>query len=198
MRSPSISSVRFLNFTTPSPEPPPPATACGPLCPVTAERPHTHDQVRFRHGCRVNGGHDVTHPPTVGIPLSPSRAGTPHQPTTRQNPPGFPQGASPHGSPSCWLRSQIQRPEAHRRNTNCMRSRGRHAREHGRSRDEAPPDVFRWGFVEWLRPEAPPACPPAGSRCHRAVAGAVTSLSPTTPTPPDCEALTCSYAPTLD
>ncbi|GAA3212646.1 hypothetical protein GCM10020256_12210 [Streptomyces thermocoprophilus] len=33
---------------------------------------------------------------------------------------------------------------------------------------------------------------------HPSITGAVTRLSPTTPTPPDRDTLTCAYAPALD
>lgn len=52
--------------------------------------------------------------------------------------------------------------------------------------------------LQHTRPEAPSDRVCRGSPSNASLTGAITRLSPTTPTPPDCDALTCHYAPALD
>lgn len=52
--------------------------------------------------------------------------------------------------------------------------------------------------LQHTRSEAPSCRVCRALPSNASLTGAITRLSPTTPTPPDCDALTCHYAPALD
>ncbi len=140
MRSPSISSVRFLNFTTPSPRAASPAIACRLLCPVTAGRPARTTKSGFITGCSISDGHDVAHPPA----RSPRGAAWPHGPVLLA---AIANPASPSASQEHELHEE---PSA-----SCAQAQS--------SSRRSPTGVLPWGFVSWLRqrpaPEGSPARP---------------------------------------
>lgn len=153
----------------------PPATACGPLCPVTAEPP----------ACTTKSGFVTGAATTMGT-------------TTHIHPPGSPRGRVASRIPVLPAAiANLASPSAlqehgllKERSMSCAQAQSRSRR--------APPECSGGASSRGSGQRPCQHAPRRASPSHWAVTGAVTPLSPTTPTPSDRDALTCTYASTLD